>query len=96
MGKTKQLQGLGFGQKTTDNTSVQRLVEREQKRIEFQQKLAKYPDWDREEQIRKNQRAIKTMQDWLSQEISEEEEIARDKHYKIFERCLNRDLEKAE
>lgn len=43
---------------------------REKKRAEFQQKLARYSVWDREDQIRKNHGAIETMHDWLSQEVS--------------------------
>jgi len=57
-------------------------------RAEFRQKLARYPDWDREEQIRKNQSAIETMQNWLNKEVSQEEEAARNSHYRIFEEII--------
>jgi len=45
---------------------------RQQKRVEFQRKLAQYPDWNREEQIQKNQGALKRMQNWLNEEVSQE------------------------
>lgn len=69
---------------------------REQKRAEFQQKLAQYPAWDREEQIRKNQGAIETIQDWLNKEVSQEEEAARHKHYEIFEETISGNLTESE
>ena len=55
----------------------------------FQKRLKEYPDWDREEQIKKNQGAIKLIRSWLAEEISEAERQEREEHFERFKQIVD-------
>ncbi|MGK7872642.1 MAG: hypothetical protein AB4426_04815 [Xenococcaceae cyanobacterium] len=55
---------------------------------ESQKPMKDFSDWDREEQIRKNQAAIQVIREWLNEDISEEEKKAREEQYEIFRKIL--------
>lgn len=57
-------------------------------KIRFQETLKNHPDWEREEQIKKNQSAINILKTWRNREISEEQKRDIDEHYEIFKRIM--------
>lgn len=67
--------------------SIQKLEERDRGVARFREKLAQYPNWDREEQIKRNQGAIKLLQEWLDQD--NEDEHAEIEHFESFKKIID-------
>jgi hypothetical protein len=67
--------------------SIQKLEERDRGIARFREKLAQYPDWDREEQIKRNQGLIKTLTEWLEEDS--EQEQARIEHFELFKKIID-------
>lgn len=55
----------------------------------FQARLSEYPDWNREEEINKNQGVIELIRSWLAEEISEEEKKEREEHFERFKKIVD-------
>ena len=71
--------------------SVQSLEERSHKTIQFQRKLAGYPDWNRAEQIQNNQAAINWMRARRQQEENMTQEEAKEakREFEAFKEIID-------
>ena len=74
---------------STKNTEGPKESEEELEYSKFQARLSEYPDWDREEQIKKNQGAIKLIRSWLAEEISEAERQEREERFERFKQIVD-------